>query len=611
MGIGHSGAAAALLLLTASSVLAQTTGDASKPAPAPAGDDGQWRMVAKDYANRRYSELDQITSANAKDLRVAWTFDTGVNRGQEAAPLIIGQTMYVVTPFPNYLYALDLGSNGAMKWKYEPKPDAAAQGVACCDVVCRGCAYWEPEDAGSRGGDGKGGRVFYNTLDGHVVGVDAETGKELFKTKLGEINKGETITMAPIVVKGLVISGNSGGEFGVRGWIAAVYARSGEIAWRAYNTGPDADCKIGDSFKPFYEMDRGKDLGVSTWPPGQWKLGGSNVWGFISYDPELDLLYHGTGNPGVWNAELRPGDNKWSCGVFARKPDTGEAVWYYQWTPHDLFDWDGINENILLDLTIAGTPRKTLVHPDRNGYLYVLDRTSGEVLCATPFTRITTSFGVDLKTGRLRHNEEKKPKMGQVVRDVQPFAPGAKDWQPCAFSPKTGLLYIPHQNMTMDWEGVEANYIAGTPYIGVDSKFYAAPGGKRGVFSAIDPATGQKAWSLDEEFPVWSGALATAGDVVFYGTMEGWFKAVDARNGDLLWKFKCGSGIIGQPVTYRGPDGKQYVAILSGVGGWAGAIVAGGLDARDPSAAMGFVNGMSDLPKVTTKGGTLYVFALP
>ncbi|HYE20209.1 MAG TPA: PQQ-binding-like beta-propeller repeat protein, partial [Tepidisphaeraceae bacterium] len=438
-------------------------------------------------------------------------------------------------------------------------------------------------------------------------------GKEVWRTKLGDINKGETITMAPLVVKGKVLVGNSGGEFGVRGWLCALDAKTGKVAWRAYATGPDRDVLIGPRFKPFYPQYQGTDLGVKSWPPGQWQVGGGTSWGFISYDPALNLIFYGTANPGTWNAELRPGDNLWSCGVFARDPDTGEAVWYYQWTPHDLFDWDGINENVLVDLPMDGPgkpARKVLLHVDRNGMIYVVDRTKGEVISATQFTRSTAILGFDKKTARPIHNPEKHPKTGKVIRDVQPFAPGAKDWQPTAFSPRTGMLYVPHQNMSMDFEGTEANYIAGTPYVGAVTKFYAGPGGHRGVFMAWDPVAAKQVWAINERFPVWSGALATAGDVVFYGNLEGFFKAVNAKTGAELWRFKCGSGIVGQPTTFTGPDGKQYVAILSGVGGWAGAIVAGNLDKRDPTSALGMVNATRDLPDYTATGGTLYVFGL-
>ena len=578
---------------------APTAGANGARIPGAGAEDGQWIRAAKDYANSRYSALDQINTSNATKLSLAWTFETGVLRGQEAAPLVVDNTMYVVTPFPNILYALDLTKPGApMKWKYEPQPALAAQGVACCDVVNRGAAFAD-------------GKIFYNTLDANTVAVDAKSGKEVWKTKVGEINNGESVTMAPLVVGNKVLVGNSGGEFGVRGWLTALDASSGKIVWRAFTTGPDSEVLIGSSFKPHYAQDQGKDLGVTTWPPDAWKLGGGTAWGFVSYDADQDLVFYGTANPGPWNAEQRPGENKWTAGVFARDPDTGEARWFYQWSPHDIYDHDGVNENVLVDLTIDGQPRKALLHPDRNGYLYVVDRTTGEVISATPYGFINASLGVDLKTGKLIPNPEKKTELGKVVRDICPTASGAKDWSPSAFSPRTALLYIPHNNLCMDFEAVEANYIAGTPYVGANVKMHAGRGGHRGEFTAWDPVGKHAAWVLTEKYPVWSGALATGGDVVFYGTMDGWFKALDARSGKELWKFKVGSGIIGQPITYRGPDNKQYVAVLAGVGGWAGAIVAGGLDPRDSSSALGFVGAMTDLPGDTNKGGTLYVFALP
>ena len=586
--VAHAAAAAALI--------ACATAHAAQTATI---DEGDWTMAAKDHAATRFTRLDQITPRNVKELKLAFTFSTGVLRGHEAAPIVAGATMYLVTPYPNLLYALDLSKPGApVKWKFEPKPNAGAQGVACCDLVNRGAAYAD-------------GRVFFTTLDNQAIAIDAASGKELWRVKLGEIDRGETMTLAPLVVKGKVLVGNSGGELGVRGALTALDAASGRIVWRAYSTGPDKDVMIGPAFKPFYASDRGHDLGVASWPPDAWRIGGGTVWGWISYDPVLDLIYYGTANPGPWNPEQRPGDNKWTSGVFARRPDTGEAVWFYQYTPHDLHDYDGVNETVLVDLDIGGTTRATLLHPDRNGYLYVIDRASGQVLSADPYVPITTSEGVDLQTGRLKQNPKTEPRAGQAVRDICPAAPGGKDWQPAAWSPQTKLLYIPHQNLCQDAETYQVSYIAGTPYVGADLKMKPGPGGHRGEFSAWDPVARKKAWSIKENFPVWSGALATAGDLVFYGTMEGWFKAIDAKSGAQLWQFKTGSGIIGQPIAYRGPDGKQYVAVLSGVGGWSGAVVAGGLDARDATAGGGFVNAMKDLPQATSKGGMVYVFALP
>ncbi|QGW80662.1 methanol/ethanol family PQQ-dependent dehydrogenase [Variovorax paradoxus] len=569
------------------------------PADGPPPGEGEWTMPARDHASTRFSPLAQITSANVAKLQPAFTFSTGVVRGHEAAPLVVGGTMYIVGPYPNVLFALDLAKPGApLKWKFEPRPDAGSQGVACCDQVNRGAAYAD-------------GRLFFNTLDNQTIAVDAASGAELWRVKLGDIRIGETMTMAPLVVKGKVLVGNSGGEFGVRGWLTALDAATGRTVWRAWSTGPDRDVLIGEQFKPFYAQDRGKDLGVNSWPPEAWKIGGGNAWGWISYDPELDLIYYGTGNPGPWNPEQRPGDNRWTAGLFARRPDTGEAVWFYQFSPHDLHDYDGVNENILIDAEVGGKPRKVLVHPDRNGHVYLMDRASGEVLSARAFVKVTTSSGVDLKTGRLRYDPAKEPKVGRTVREICPASPGAKDWQPSAWSPRTRLVYIPHQNLCQDSQPYQVSYIAGTPYVGSETRMYSGPGGHRGRFTAWDPIAGKAAWSKDENFPVWSGALATAGDVVFYGTMDGWFKALDARTGTLLWQYKTESGIIGQPVSYRGPDGKQYVAVLSGVGGWAGSVVAGDLDARDGTAALGFANAMKDLSAATRKGGKLYVFRLP
>ncbi len=560
-------------------------------------DDAQWVMPAKNYASTRFSGLDQINADNVGRLGLAWSFSTGTTSGFEAAPLVVGDTLYIVTPWPNKLFALD-ATDGSLRWVYEPQPERAAKGVACCDVVNRGAAYYD-------------GKIIYNTLDNHTVAVNADSGEEVWKTKLGDINVGETMTMAPLVVKGLVLVGNSGGEMGVRGWLTALDAQSGEIAWRAFSTGPDEDVLIGEDFDPYYPADAEPNLGVTTWPAGRWEVGGGTVWGWISYDPALDLIYYGTANPGPWNHTQRLGDNKWTASIFARDPDTGMARWAYQWGPHDLFDYDGINENLLLDLEIDGTMRQVLVRPERNGHMYVLDRTTGQVLSADTYEHVTVTNGIDLETGRPNHVDAKEPKEGEITRDICPAAPGAKDWQPSAYSPLTGLIYVPHQHLCMDMRITDTSYVAGTPFVGAEVAMKAGPGGYRGEYMAWDPVARKKVWSIQEDLPVWSGTVATAGNVTFYGTMDRWFKAVDARSGKVLWQFRVGSGIIGQPITYQGPDGRQYVAVASGVGGWAGAVVSGDLDPRVPFGALGFVGAMQDLPEHTAAGGTLYVFALP
>jgi len=557
----------------------------------------EWRMAAGDYGNLRYNPLDTIKTTNVKDLRVVTTMSTGIPYGHEGQPLVVNNTMYVVTPFPNNLIAVDLTKpGGAMKWAFQPHPDRRAVGIACCDVVNRGAVYAD-------------GKIVYNLLDAHTVAVNADTGEEVWRTKVGNIDIGETMTAAPIIVKNKVIVGNSGGELGVRGYVAALDLASGKELWRAYNTGPDTDVKIGPAFHAFYQKDQGKDLGVSTWTPDQWKLRGSTVWGWISYDPGTNLIYYGTGNPGAWNPDLRPGDNKWSCAIIARDADSGDARWAYQLVAHDAWDYDEIMENMLVDMEFGGRMRKLLIHPGRTGFVFVLDRETGEVLSAEAYEPTNWASGYDLKTGKAIENPAMRSRYGVVTSGICPSSTGAKDVIPSAFSPRTGLIYIPAHNTCMDYEGVDANYIAGTPYLGASVKMYTGPGGYQGELVAWDPMHAKKVWGAKEEkFPVYSGVLATGGDLVFYGTMDGWFKAADARTGAELWKFHTGSGIVGNPITYLGPDGKQYVAIYSGIGGWMGAVAFPTVSADDPYSALGVVGAMKDIKKYVGPGDVLYVF---
>ena len=390
-----AGACARAVLVSLTLLVAAPTSARPQTQPAAAeAEDGQWTMPGKNYALTRYSGLDQINTENVKNLQVAWTFSTGVNRGQEAAPLVVGDTMYVVTPFPNILYALDLNKKGAMKWKYEPKP---ARGGAGRRLLRRG----QPRLLLRRRQD-----LLQHARRPHRRGrrQDRQGGVE---------DQGRRDQPRRDDDDGAAGREGQGARRQQRRRIRRARAGSrrstpttGKIAWTAYSSGPDAECLIGPELQAVLrrcKLDKaGKDLGVTTWPPDHWKIGGGTVWGWVSYDPELNLIYHGTGNPGSWNPELRPGDNKWSCGVFARDPDTGQAAWYYQYNPHDLFDHDGINEHILLDLHRSTASRaRSSVHPDRNGYIYVIDRKTGEVLSATPFVRNTANKGVDLKTGRL------------------------------------------------------------------------------------------------------------------------------------------------------------------------------------------------------------------
>ena len=350
---------------------------------------------------------------------------------------------------------------------------------------------------------------------------------------------------------------------------------------------------------------------METWKGDEWKRGGGTTWGWYSYDPELNLLYYGTGNPGSWNPDQRPGDNKWSMTIFARNPDTGKAKWAYQKTPHDRWDYDGINEMVLVDVTIKGQPRKVLANFDRNGFAYMLDRATGELLMADPFVVVNWATGVDLKTGRPIENPEKQTSSTKNTKDICPSAMGGKNQQPVAYSPRTNLFYVPTNNLCMDYEGVQVKYQAGQPYVGAIVVSHAGPGGNRGEFIAWDPTTNKKVWGIKEGLANWGGALATGGDVVFYGTMEGWLKAVNAKTGEPLWKFKTPSGIIGNPMTYVGPDGKQYVAVLSGIGGWSGIGVAADIGAEDPTAGLGALGAFGDVANFSNQGGVLTVFSLP
>ncbi|MBB4003368.1 MAG: methanol/ethanol family PQQ-dependent dehydrogenase [Aurantimonas endophytica] len=577
------------------------------------GDAKQWVMPTGNYANQRYSTLDAINKDNVGDMVPAWTFSTGVLRGHEGNPLVIGDTMYVHTPFPNIVYALDLNDEGSIKWRYEPKQDPSVIPVMCCDTVNRGVAY-----APAEGADGRA-LVILHQADTTVVALDAETGEQVWSVQNGDPSKGETGTAAPMIVKDKVYIGISGGEFGVRGSLTAYNLSDGSQAWRAYSTGPDDEML----FDPEQTMSLGKPVGadssLKSWEGDQWQIGGGTTWGWFAFDPELNLIYYGTGNPSTWNPAQRPGDNKWSMTIMARDADTGMAKWVYQMTPHDEWDFDGVNEMILADIDVGGTERKALVHFDRNGFAYTMDRETGELLVAKkydPAVNWATEVVMDPNSDQYGRPqvvaEYSTEQNGEDVNStgICPAALGTKDQQPAAYSPETKLFYVPTNHVCMDYEPFRVAYTAGQPYVGATLSMYPAPDshGGMGNFIAWDAGTGEIKWSLPEQFSVWSGALATAGGVVFYGTLEGFLKAVDAETGDELYKFKTPSGIIGNVMTYE-HEGQQYVGILSGIGGWAGIGLAAGL--TDPNAGLGAVGGYAALSKYTALGGQLTVFTVP
>jgi len=566
-------------------------------------DPKNWAMQAGSMSNQRYSELKQINSKNARNLQVAWTFSTGVLRGHEGGPLVIGDTMYLHSPFPNKVFALSLEDQG-IKWKYEPKQDPTVIPVMCCDTVNRGLAY-------------SNGKIFLQQADTTLVALDAKTGAELWKTKVGDPKIGETTTNAPHIFKDKLLTGISGGEFGVRGRIAAYDPNTGKLLWKAWSTGPDKDLLFDPAKTMTWTNGKmapvGPDSSLKSWQGDQWKLGGGTTWGWYSYDPQLNLVYYGSGNPSTWNPRQRPGDNKWSMTIFARDLDTGMAKWVYQMTPHDEWDYDGVNEMILVDMKVKGQPRKALVHFDRNGFAYTMDRQTGELLVAEKYDPVVNwASHIDMKSGRpvvvAKYSTDKNgPDVNS--KGICPSALGTKDQQPASYSPKTGLFYVPTNHVCMDYEPFQIEYTAGQPYVGSTLSMYPAPNshGGMGNFIAWDASAGKIVWSKPEKFSVWSGALATAGDVVFYGTLEGYIKAVD-NNGKELWKFKTPSGIIGNVTTWE-YKGKQYIGVLSGIGGWAGIGLAAGL--TKGTEGLGAVGGYKDLAKYTELGGVLTVFALP
>jgi PQQ-dependent dehydrogenase (methanol/ethanol family) len=575
-------------------------------------DPNNWAIQSGDYAGTRYSTLDQITKDNVGQLKVAWTFSTGVLRGHEGGPLVIGDTMYLHSAFPNIVFALNLADEQKIIWKYSPKQDPSVIPVMCCDTVNRGVQYAE-------------GKIFLHQADTSLVALDAKTGKELWKVVDGDPKKGETGTGAPLVVKDKVVIGISGAEFGVRCHVTAYDINSGKKVWRAYSMGPDSDILVDPEKTISLGKPVGKNSSLKTWNGDQWKIGGGSTWGYMAFDPELNLIYYGTGNPSTWNPAQRAGpdgkpiDQKWSMTMFARDVDTGIAKWAYQMTPFDEWDYDGINEPILAELDFGGTKRKTATHFDRNGFGYTWDRVTGELLVAQKYDpAVNWSTGVDMDKNSPTYGRPAVVKKYSTfaggpdhnTKGICPAALGSKDQQPASYSKLTGLFYVPTNHVCMDYEPFKVSYTAGQPYVGATLSMFPAPDshGGMGNFIAWDGVAGKIVWSKPEQFSVWSGALTTAGGVAFYGTLEGYFKAVDQKDGKELFKFKTPSGIIGNAMTYS-HGGKQYVGVFSGVGGWAGIGLAAGL--TNPTDGLGAVGGYAGLKEYTNLGGSLTVFSLP
>lgn len=557
-----------------------------------------WTIPLGSYSAIRHSSLKQIDKTNAAKMKMAWSMSTGTLRGQEGQPLVVGNMMYFESSYPNYVYAVNLDDVGKIVWKFSPEQDKFAPSVACCDVVNRGVAYAD-------------GKILSSALDTKLYALDAKTGKVLWTAINGDPKIGQTMTSAPLVVRDKVIVGIAGGEYGVRGYITAYDLNTGKQAWRAYNVGPDQEILVDPqkTIDGATEQPVGEHSSLKTWRGDEWKLGGGTTWGWLTYDPQLNLIYYGSGNPGTWNPTQRPGDNKWSTTIFARNPDTGVAAWAYQMTPHDEWDYDGINEGVLTDSTIDGQTIPTLTHFDRNGFAYVLDRRNGKLLRANKFDPSTNwAKEIDLKTGRPVLDPDKETHEDVNVKEICPAAQGAKNHQPASYDPRTKLFYVGTNHICMDYQAFGVKYKGGFPYVGAILSMYPADhGNTRGRLIAYDSISGQTKWSVDDTFQVYSGPLTTDGDVVFYGTLDGWFKAVDEATGKELYRFHAPSGIIGNPITYA-YQGKQYVAVLSGVGGWAAIGLAEGL--TKGTEGLGAVGLTTSLADYTNLGGTLMVFSL-
>lgn len=567
-----------------------------------------WPMTGKNYDANNYSEANQITKQNVKDLKAAWSFSTGVLSGHEGTPLVVDGVMYIHSPFPNTTFAVSLNEPGKILWQHKPKQNPTARAVACCDVVNRGLAYWP--------GNGKVGPLIIKTqLDGNVVALKADTGEEYWKLENSDIKVGSTLTIAPYVVKDMVLIGSSGAELGVRGYVTAYDIATGQQKYRAYATGPDEEVRLANDFNsanPHYGQ---KGLGQATWEGEAWKIGGGTNWGWYAYDPGTNLFYYGSGNPAPWNETMRPGDNKWTMTIWGRDADTGMAKFGYQKTPHDEWDYAGVNVMMLSEQQDkTGKMRKLLTHPDRNGIVYTLDRTNGDLVSADKIDdTVNWVKQVDLKTGLPQRDPEFGTRMDHKGRDICPSAMGYHNQGHDSYDPQRKSFFMGINHICMDWEPFMLPYRAGQFFVGATLNMYPGPKGDRqtyeglGQVKAYDAINNKYKWEVMERFAAWGGTLATAGGVMFYGTLDGFIKARDSDTGELLWKFKLPSGVIGHPMTYT-HNGTQYVAIYYGVGGWPGVGLV--FDLNDPTAGLGSVGAFKQLQHYTQMGGGVMVFSL-
>jgi alcohol dehydrogenase (cytochrome c) len=567
---------------------------------AASGAGNDWTTPGGTVEGTRFSTLNQITTSNVATLKEEFSFSTGVSAYMEGQPLVANNTMFVVGPYPNKLFALDLSNPGHTRWVFTPSVNEFAPGQACCGIVNRGAAFSK-----FSGNSTNKDLVIYATLDNQVIGVDANTGRQVWRTRLGDARTGQTMTGPVLVVStssgDVAIVGNAGAELGVRGWVTGLNAGTGAKLWQYYNTGPDSEVGITSAFKPYYKKDQGTNLGSTTWPGNLYTHGGSSVWNWFTYDPASNLIFYGTSQPAPWNADMRnvPGgnsDNKWSSSIVARNPRTGAAVWAYQVTPHDGWDFDSISESIVATIPGFNNDAPILAHFDKNGFGYTMDAATGKVLVANAFVPVNWASSVDLTTGLPNVDPAKMTHEGVRVQDICPSALGGKNHHPAAFSPVTNLFYVPANNTCASFEALKVNYIQATPFMGASLGFGAAPQTATfgsGRLIAWDPVTGTEKWGIKENYPYVAGPLATQGNVIFYGTVDGFFKAVDATTGQLLFSKQYPQPVSGSPITFVGPDGKQRVAFYTG---------------QPPSRYVGLPPAPAGV--VRTGPGTVHVFKL-
>lgn len=516
------------------------------------------------YSQQRYSPLTQINKGNVKNMVPVWNLSMDSSTNASTQPIVHDGVMYVAGSHATI--AVD-ALTGRQKWKVPVELPADVNGFLCCGVHSRGLAIQD-------------GVIYRTTLDAHVMAINAADGKTLWKSKGGEYKEGMSMTHAPLIANGVVITGISGAEYGVRGFLKGWDPKTGKLLWTRYTVaGPD-------------------EKGGDTWAPEAYKHGGASTWITGSYDPELDLVYWGTGNGGPWNPQIRGNkDALYICSVLAIKPKTGEIAWFFQFTPNDPYDYDSVNEMVLADIPVDGKVTKVLINPNRNGFMYVLDRATGKHLAINQYVKKQNwATGIDMKTGRPIDSEmTKMVKASLEMKDhveVWPNVFGGKNWQPTSFSPKTGLIYANTLNFGWKYKTVKQEYKTGEWYLGVDIGGWVEPAdGFRGAVTAIDPMTGKAKWDVPLKVPHWSGIASTAGDLVFTGAQTGEFLAYDATNGKELWKFQTGSGIVGLPIVWE-HKGKQYVTITSGA-----------------ATVYGALGGDPNLPAVPA-GSSVWTFAL-